>query len=187
MSPTAIESGDQTDFHLVIRLLWRQRRKPGHDPLQIAGRDGNVGVVDEQKIELRVGNKLSQCTDFTVGSQTLRAFDEPDGALGKFIHQFLDRSHGGIANGGDAKEQFILSCIDLAAMGAEGLNHPRVIALERFENAYAGSKIRQRRSPAAKIGQRCEQSRGKVADPSHREQRGQNGDGLKERVRHLRG
>ena len=82
MCAAAIESGHQADG---LRIAWPaggRLRERNHDALEIARTDGNVGVVDEQELVLRVGNELRESADFAVGAEALGALDQANGASG---------------------------------------------------------------------------------------------------------
>ena len=59
------------------------RRKARHHPLQIARRNRNVRVIDQQKIVPRMRRQLHQRAHLAVGSQPLRALHQPDRPLRK--------------------------------------------------------------------------------------------------------
>jgi len=74
------------------------RAEAGHDPLDVARADGDVGVVDEQKIVAGVRCQLNERTDLAVGSQAQRALDEMDGAIRELGLQLGDGRYGRVGS-----------------------------------------------------------------------------------------
>ena len=153
MGATAVKSSHQAN--LLLRLtgaeggswLFRKGGEMGHDPLKIAGRDRDVGVVDEKKTVAGVGGQLYQSADLPVGPKGCGTSDQLNGMGRKFLLQLFDSYRGGIGKRGNAKEQLKIAGIGLAAMAAEGFDHAWVKPLEGLEDADAGGKGFQRGTP----------------------------------------
>ena len=149
-----VESGNQAHFFLwlagfgglagPIRLLGGE---VGHDPLKVAGRDGDVGVVDEQEIVAGVVGKLGESADLAVASQAGGTLDKLNGMSGKLPLETLDDDGGGVVEGGNTEEQFIFAQVGLAAVAAKGVDHAQVDSFEGLEDADAGGKGGQRGAP----------------------------------------
>jgi len=66
--------------------------------------------------------------------------DELDGDMGEFALELFDGRDGGVVEGGDAEEKFVVAGVGLAAMAAEGVEHGGVEAFEGFEDGDAGGE-----------------------------------------------
>ena len=139
----AIKCRHQPHRTRVLRVHAWILGERGHHPLKVARADGNVRVVDEQEIVTRMRHKLNQRTDFAVGSQPLRTFDQANHPVWKLALQLLHRSCRRIVERRDGEEHFVLARIILPAMAAKRIHHAGVKALEGFENADVGRECRE--------------------------------------------
>ena len=151
MSAAAVERCNQA--YLFLRLtgngrLACSRGEAGHHPLQVTGRDGDIGVVDEQIAVTGVGYELDQRADLSVGSQEVGALDELNGFIGKLLPELFDGGGGRVGERGNAEEYLVLPGVALAAVATEGIDHAGIEPLEGFENADAGSKGSKLRAAA---------------------------------------
>ncbi len=71
----------------------------GHYALEVVGRDGDVGIVDEQVFMTGVLRKLDEGADFAIGAEVRRTFDQTNGVVWKFLLQFEHRRGGRVAEG----------------------------------------------------------------------------------------
>ncbi len=103
-----------------------------------------------------MGHELREGADLAVCTETFRAFDDANGAVGEFCLELMDGRDGWLIGRGDAEEKFEFAGEVLAAMGAKGFEHPRVETFERFENRDARGEWRQRRASCGEEGARCD-------------------------------
>ena len=177
---SAVEGGDQADL-----LRGGCRRSEGcHDALEIARRDGDVGVVDKQVGMAGVVRKLNKGADFAVGPQAGGTVDELDGEIGKFALKFFDGCDGGVVEGGNAEEQLVVAGVGLAAVAAEGVEHRGVESFERLEDGDAGGEGGERGAAGGDEDPGSEDGGEKVAHASECEDRGEDLHGLGEGVGH---
>ena len=137
MRAATVERGDHA--YRLLRFtgnggMARSMGEVGHHPLKVAGRDGDIRVVDEQIAMAGVRCELDQRADFAVGSQTVEALDELNGLCGKFQFELLDCSGGGVGKRGDAEEQLILAGVALAAVAAVE-TAPRAVSSSPMERS----------------------------------------------------
>src|ERR1700739_1667857 len=144
----AIESRNETDRlgRLVISLGF-SRSEMGHHALKVMRAYGNVGVVDEKKFVAGLLCKLRQRADFAIRAEARGTLDETNSAIREFALQLLHGGNGWVVRRRNAKEEFEFAEIVLVAMGAKGIEHAGIEALERFENRYAGSEGSERCAP----------------------------------------
>src|SRR6266567_8028915 len=90
MGTAPVKRCDQA-YAAVFRAFGRSRGKLRHHALQAARRDGDVGVVDEQKIVTSMRSKLRQSADLAVRAEAQRTFDQPNRARGEFAPKLPDR------------------------------------------------------------------------------------------------
>jgi len=180
MGAAAVEGGDQADlFKGGCR-----RSEVGHDALEIARRDSDVGVVDEQEGVAGVGCELNEGADFTVGPEAGGAMDELDGKTRKFALKFFDGCDGWVLEGGNAEEKLVIAGVGLAAMAAEGVQHCGVKPLEGLEDGDAGGEGGKRGAAGGDEDPGGEDGGEKVAHAGDGEDRGKNLHGLGECVGH---
>ncbi len=144
-----------------------------HHALKVARAYGDVGVVDEDIFATCLRHKLDEGTDLAVGTEALRAFDEADGALGKFAFELPHGGNGGVIESRDAKENFVSARISLAAVRAKRIEHAGVDALQRLENGDTGHKGREWSTPGNEKHSRCSNGREEVAHSCHGQDRGE--------------
>ena len=94
MCTAAVKSRDHTDWELGLR--GGIRAEVVHDAFEIAGGDGDIGVVDEQIGMARVRGELDKIANLSIGSETGGAVDEADGVLGKLQLELFDGGNGGV-------------------------------------------------------------------------------------------
>ena len=155
-----------------------------HHPLQVARRNSDVRIVDEQEVIARVGCKLRKRAHLAIRSQPRRAFNQLDRESGELQLQLFHGRNGWVVERRSAEQQFIFARVILPAVAAEGIHHAGVEALQRFENADARGKRRDGRAPLCDEDARRKNGGEKVAHPGHGQHRGHNLHGLSENVRH---
>src|SRR5579872_531242 len=172
MSTAAVERGDQTDERCGRCFgKWRMR-KGDHHALEVVSRDGDVGVVDQEKFMLRMEHELGERADFAIGAETLRALDEANGVLREFALELLDDGDRRISKRGDTEEEFVRAGVLLAAVRAKGVKHAGISPFKRLENADGGGEGSELGAAGFDEESRGEKGREKVADASHGECRG---------------
>jgi hypothetical protein len=176
MCSAAVKSGDHTDWELG--LCGGIRAEVVHDAFEIAGGDGDIGVVDEQIGMARVGGELDEVADLSVSSETGGAVDEADGMLGKLSLELFDGGRGGVVEWGNTEEQFVLAGVGLTAMATKGVDHGRVKAFERFKDGDARGKSWEWGAARGDEYQSCEDGGEEIAHAGNGEHRGEDLHGM---------
>src|SRR2546428_1195624 len=118
----------KTCHHAHLRI-----GKRSDDFAQIIARDPYVAVVDKQEFVFCIGQHLDQIAHLQIGSQNLRADDEPDAAIPQLCYQPVYYRDCGIVWVAHAEDDFELGIV-LKAVAAQILVSLRISAAQRLEN-----------------------------------------------------
>lgn len=103
------------------------------DFLQVVALDKDVAVVDDQVFVTHGLKHLLEIADLHIGSEFIRADDQPDLAIGKFLLQLLNAGDRGIIWITDSEEDFECGIV-LQTVATKTLIDIRIGSLQRFEN-----------------------------------------------------
>ena len=102
---TAVESGDQADsFRRLMEWTRLQWSKVRHYAREVIRADGDVGVVDKEKLEPRMRHHLDQRTHLAVGAEAFGTLDEADGMIGKLRLKLLNSRYRGLVERRNTEE-----------------------------------------------------------------------------------
>src|SRR6202034_1976148 len=83
----------------------------------------------------------------TVAAEAQWAFNQSKVVVGELLLKLVDGADGRVVQRGDAEQQLVLAGVGLAAMAAKGIEHCRVQAFERLQDADSGG-VGSKRSAA---------------------------------------
>ena len=112
----------------------------GGDVGEVAGRDEDVGVVDEDVLVARVREHLGEVGELAVGAEALGALDEADVDVRVVDAEAGDLGDGGVVERADAEEELEGAGVVLRAVAGEAGVHARVDALDGLEDGDAGGE-----------------------------------------------
>lgn len=110
------------------------------DGAEIAGRNANVGVIDDEDVVFGFIDETNELGDFVVDGVATRAVENADLALRKVGDEFLNDGDSGVVVAADAKEEFIFGIV-LAAEAGEIFVRIRVEAADWLQVADGREEI----------------------------------------------